>query len=36
MDDNTASEEIESHNNLTVVIGHTFYDNGINLLNTEA
>ena len=34
MDDNTASEEIASHNNSTGVIDHTCDDNGIYLLNT--
>ena len=34
MDDNTASEEIESHQNSTGIIDHTCDDNGINLLNT--
>ena len=35
MDDNNASEELESHQNSTGVIYHTCDDNGINLLNTE-
>ena len=34
MDDNNASEEIESHQDSSVVIDHTCDENGINLLNT--
>ena len=34
IDDNTASEEIASHQNSTGVSDHTCDENGINLLNT--
>ena len=35
MDDNHTSEELASNQNSTGIIDHTFYENGINLLNTE-
>ena len=34
MYNNTSTEEIASHHASTGVIGHSFDDNGINLLNT--
>ena len=34
MDENNASEEIASHQNLTGVIDRTYDDNEINLINT--